>query len=371
MIPIENITEQELEARFSSLPEALQEALDSEQNLKIVNNICENNLLLDKERKLMIQQVAALTLLGYIHPDKLALELEQEIGLNHKVAAGIAENLNSRIFSNLKNEIEKVYAPLASEKIESAKATEIKSAQPVAETPSQPKTVPIKTPETITPPPKTFIDLSSLNKTKQSTQVPPMPKNLGPYPFTQSPTIKTPEFKPTASVYEIKTPPKPLSATPPVPAPIFLKKKPEVEPLKTQTNIRIESKSQFDALKGGVPQPPKPARLEIGKSPSSGTPSETPKMPKIETAPPRVVNYSQWQTPTTQIQPPKPISETSGNAARGEAIGSIQPENKSEALSFSKPLSTPPPPKPEISPLNSSSSSSKPPTPPAPLSKNN
>lgn len=304
MIPVEKITEQEIERRFNSLPKALQETLDSAQNLQVVNRICEGNLLLDEERKFIVQQIATLVLLGYIHPERVGLELEQELGVNHKVAALIAEALNSRIFSSFKNDLDKVYAPFTPEE---KKTEEVKKPAPaMAEAPK--------------PPPKPFMDLSSLSSGFKAASAPPTKPIASPPPPAGGPTsipiqVKWKTYgevpKPVTTPPQTP-PPAPLPTTPAAPAPVFLKRKLELEPLKPETSIRLEpvSPSQFGTGKSQItqpPQPPRPARLEIGQAPLQSPGAARPGKPVItEMTPPRVVHYGQWKTPVAKAETPKP-----------------------------------------------------------------
>ncbi len=328
MIAIERITEQEVEKRFNSLPPVLQEALDSAQNLQVVLRACESHHLLDEEKKLVVQQVTALVLMGYLHPEETGLTLEEALGLNHQAAASVAEALNSRVFSGLRNEIDKVYAPLKPEpeKLEEVKKPAVAPAtavsklatlppMPIGGRPAPPKPV-------AGPPAKPFIDLSSLTAGVKPAPT-PTPKPAAPPPATGLPTqakwktygappaAETQKpVSPPAAVPKPAVPPAPLPTTPSVPAPVFLKRKLELEPLKPQTSIRIEPTSPFGTTKGAVPQPPRPARLEIGLPTQAGKPpvppaGQVPKPVRTEMTPPRVVHYTDMRSAIPPM-PPKP-----------------------------------------------------------------
>ncbi len=115
MLPIDSLTEQELNRRFDSLPDKLKEALTSERNTRIVHQICDNNRIIDGEKRLMIEQLVGLVMLGIIHYYDMGLGIDEALSVNNpKFSNSIADEINIKIFSPIKNELENNYHPLTS-----------------------------------------------------------------------------------------------------------------------------------------------------------------------------------------------------------------------------------------------------------------
>lgn len=114
------ITEQAINNRYNTVPEELRDAVDSEQTRKIITDICKTQYL-DENKSLMLEQLVALVLLGFMSTSELVHELREELFLNHEHARVLANELNNRIFESLKEELAAAYNPPggAMERIES------------------------------------------------------------------------------------------------------------------------------------------------------------------------------------------------------------------------------------------------------------
>lgn len=335
-----NVSIPQARTRLKTLPENLQDVFFSAQTAEIISRVGEQNHLPEEKVK-RVAEAVGVVLLGFIHVEELAKEIQDRAQVTPELAKTLAASVENRILNSVRTDLEKAYAPVPAEpeKLEEIKKPASPPA-PVGGPPTPPKPAGVV--------PKPFIDLSSLSKiaapapTVKPTATPSptgLPiqekwKTYGAPPKPESGALGgAPRKEDRAGVMppgKTPVPPAPPPATPPAPAPVLLKRKLELEPLKPAAGIRLEPTSQFQAGKVQVPTPPKPARLEIGKPPMPPpTGGQAPEPARTEMTPPRVVHYSQWLTSITQVQPPTPPampapkpptpgSETSGSATRRE-----------------------------------------------------
>src|SRR5258708_1004221 len=104
------ITQEQIMARWDTLPESLREALTSEVNSDFLWKTCEGEHMPD-EKIYYVAREASLVLFGFLHPEDLGLELKDALGLDAQTAGTIAHAIDSRIYTPLRPEIDKVYAP--------------------------------------------------------------------------------------------------------------------------------------------------------------------------------------------------------------------------------------------------------------------
>src|SRR3989344_7425300 len=112
-----NVTIQQSRKRFQALPKTLQEALFSVQTSEIVNRVAEQNSVTGAKVS-GIAEATGLVILGFIHPEEVAVEIRERSGLDPQTAQVISASLNARIFSSLQKEIDLAYAPLPEEHYE-------------------------------------------------------------------------------------------------------------------------------------------------------------------------------------------------------------------------------------------------------------
>jgi hypothetical protein len=280
MIPIEKITEQELQKRFNSLPDALKNALDSASNLNIANQICKNHHLVDEEKMLIVQQICGFVMFGFIHYYDIADEINGFLELNNpKLAQSIAKELEVKIFIQLKSELEKNYEPLPDITPAATQLVEItKKPEPTPITPAEPPRIieEVKKPTS----------LAGLTAPKP-TAPPSAPTPAPPAP----PPVKSPSTQLGASRVE-----------PPVVSrvePVFIHKEAEFKPITPKPGFHLEIP---------IPKPPaapkpavlEPAKIEVGPSLSGKLPGAAqpikPPIGRTEVSIPRVIHYSQWKT---------------------------------------------------------------------------
>ncbi|MFA5098811.1 MAG: hypothetical protein WC461_01150 [Candidatus Paceibacterota bacterium] len=111
------ISQQQALTRWDTLPDNLKTAIFSDYNAEILWRVCENqHLAEDKIQK--IAELAGEVLMGFIHPEDFASEIREALNINAEIADAIAVEINRKIFSQFKNDLEKIYQPSPSEKEE-------------------------------------------------------------------------------------------------------------------------------------------------------------------------------------------------------------------------------------------------------------
>lgn len=111
------ITEQNIQKRYHSLPEKLRSVLDSEKNAELVNSICNNHYLKDGEKIVIVEQLVALVILGFIEFEELKKEISENLNLNIQHSTDIVSEINKKIFEPVKSDIENNYKPVMSESL--------------------------------------------------------------------------------------------------------------------------------------------------------------------------------------------------------------------------------------------------------------
>lgn len=105
------ITKQQADKRWDVMTVNLREILYSPDYGKIIWNICEANHLSDEK----IGKIAGLcgyVIMGFIYPEDLAKEIFLKTNINSEIANSIASEINRKIFSPIKSDLEKVYSPI-------------------------------------------------------------------------------------------------------------------------------------------------------------------------------------------------------------------------------------------------------------------
>lgn len=96
--------------RWDTLPDNIREALASEHSVEILERITESEHI-PGEKIPIISQVAGYVLMGFLHPEEAAYELQDGLKIDAKIAESISKSLNSRLFAPFKSQLEKIYAP--------------------------------------------------------------------------------------------------------------------------------------------------------------------------------------------------------------------------------------------------------------------
>lgn len=106
-----NITKQQALFRWDILPMNLREAIFSERNAEILWQICELQHL-PEDRIYRVATLAGDVIMGFIHPEDLAREIQEQVGLKFEVAEIIANEIIKKIFAPIRSDIDKIYSPI-------------------------------------------------------------------------------------------------------------------------------------------------------------------------------------------------------------------------------------------------------------------
>ena len=109
------ITEQQFQKRIYDLPSILKNALNSESIMGTIGHICQSHYF-DSEKTLIIEQLTALVLSGFVATEDMSKEIAENLELNKQLADSIYQEIDRKIFLSLKDEIKKVYNPLVAPK---------------------------------------------------------------------------------------------------------------------------------------------------------------------------------------------------------------------------------------------------------------
>jgi hypothetical protein len=366
--------------RWDTLPAVLREALYSEPNSDFLWKTCSAEHIPDKQIY-VVAGIVGYVLLGFLHPEDVAGELAEQLHIDPKVSAAIADAINRRIFSPLRSEIDKVYAPQSKFEAGPKIIQDISVAPKVISMvstppPVAPKPASMPTPAPVPPKPApigTGWSRSTADQPVvklQQTSTPP-PQNIAARVVPAAPKpaavpINGPvgEFErisiQSGGAQKAPTPATPSVATPkpavPMPAPVMIHEDAAFKPAQQPPNFHLQLPNQSNDILRGTPPAPTPMRpavLELGKqTPPPPTPSGA-----MST---RVVHYSEYKSPS----PEAPIV-----AAAPASTGSRQ---ITELTSMPKPTPTAAPaPMPPSAPgvpnkVIFKDYSAEPPKPPAP-----
>ncbi len=339
MIPVASITEEELDKRFDSLPDQLKEALTAERNLRIINQVCDRNRIVDEDKRTTIQQIAGLVILGVLHYYDIGSEINEALSLNNpQFSSSLADELNTKIFAQIKSELESNYQPIAvttgdikppgsKTAVVPAKSTATPSKtisatlSAVASAPTGPKIISEVPSSTTPPPPQNATQpkmpeaagwsratlkqpVVKLDQTASAAPVAPrapaapapsapitIPPARGPIGEFERLAMKRSEgIAPAAPPAGIPKPPTP----PPGPPPMILHEDVSAKPQQRAPDFHLDLPSEkFAMQKGPASLPIRPAVVELGKVPPLPA-------PKMATSTPRVVHYTEYKPPLTE-----------------------------------------------------------------------
>lgn len=401
------ITTEQARQRFTTLPPTLQDAVFSEQTAEIIASTIEKFHLAD-HRAEDIPTLVGWVLLGFLHLEDLAAEIEMAARVPKPVAKEIADSLTVKIFEPLRGALAQFHAPVpdamtgiatsapVSIKIEGMTAApKIIGETTFTATPGSQKNV-IIGPKVVAEvkPAGTAGAVGTGTASAPTKPVMPLAGDIGkPIPhFEPKPNIggamasssapvkkpqSTGEFArlaqqggtPTpAPVVKPLVPVAPAQATTPIgstpaatkpstatPKPVMLQSNATPQPIQNAPNLNNPQKA-VDILAGKkvpVPLPMKATVIEIGGAPKTGpqnAPTPTPPTPT------RVVNYDNPAKPqaSSAAMPGRQITEITSSPAQPPAQPQAPMPPRQMPASFQKPA----PPAPTLSPTS--------PTPPMP-----
>src|SRR3989344_9558790 len=102
------ISKQQINERWDATPEILRESLCSFENGKIIWQIGKEQHLDDKKIGI-IAALSGYAIYGFIQLNDLAKEIKANLNLHSEIADSIAKEIESKIFSSIKNEMKKSY----------------------------------------------------------------------------------------------------------------------------------------------------------------------------------------------------------------------------------------------------------------------
>lgn len=108
------ITEEMILERYESLPESIQEILNSEEERRIVQAIGKTQYL-DQPKMASFETLTGYTLLGFIHPRELAHAISEDVFLNFDHSRSLVDELEKRLFLPVQKQLEQIYSPLPTE----------------------------------------------------------------------------------------------------------------------------------------------------------------------------------------------------------------------------------------------------------------
>lgn len=350
MIAIEYVTEDELENRYATMPSGLKAALDSDRLLSVVKDVCSKYNLTDGEKSVVVEQLVGLVFFGLLHAYDLAAELNDALSLNNpKLAAAIADELNAKIFSPIKTDLETNYRPIVpNTKVPEAPAVPV-ATETIREKPPitgpkiigdiQPATIsvsakPMPAPAPAKPP------ITGQGWSMQRPVNPPTLMSTPPSAPARAGSVPVPMPPPGAQA------PKPA----PAPAPFMMQSSSVPQPIKNAPNFRsstgIENVMKGSGSFGSLSV--KPAILEVGGAASKAPASSIGNIPasSLKTDPAR----SEKSVAAAPAPAPKPPI-----AEKGRTILEVKLDAPSVGTTSSTSAQTPKPapapmPTPSVAP---------------------
>lgn len=318
------ISQQQAVARWDTLPEELREFLYAETTTASINDIF-SALHIPETIQKPIRKIIGWILMGFIHAEDAAKEIQEATGMNSQHARELADSINVKLVSPFQDILEKIYSPVT-EEIPEPKRISFDSIAPA-------KPMPAPSLQTIAPKPLEVTSSTAKVVEKSSSPAPmpaasPAPK-INPFSILGSPTpIQGSQAQASvAAPAEPAKPAAPIIAKPAEPikttqAPFVIhteNKEPQViQPPKFKFDSAGSSLSAFgsNGKTAGVPQIPKPAQIEIGRE-EKLKPAEP--ITKIESAP-RTIHYSSLSSPINMAG-----GSTGGSGVKPVSFGNITP----------------------------------------------
>ncbi len=283
------ISQQQAGQRWDILTPPLREALFSDVNANFVWNLCQSEHLTE-EKSYQVAELSGYVLLGFLHPEDLAGEIVSSVDLPAPLAKTISDQINSRVFTPLRADIDKVYSPMSKRGATLTESTpkilkDIESSSP-HETISK----------NINPPSQKPVTLSDVGWSKQpATQSNIVVKLAAPNPASVPPLAPKPPL-PTSA-------PKPTTpAVAAEPAPMMLHEDTTFKPAEKNvgfTLVKPQGGAEMNLGNGPAAAPARPAVLEFGGTKSADISVPKPPTPASSSVRPMGFGSSFPSAPTT------------------------------------------------------------------------
>lgn len=307
-----NVTAQQARTRFKTLSPKLQDVVFSVQTAEIIATTVQSAHLPLLKIPLVAEAVG-LVLLGFVHPEDLAKEIEQYASIPQPVATELSKAFSAKLFAPIRTDLDATYAPAPDGR--GGNAIDLRTMTGL------PKLVPdTKRAATPTIGVGTAPTTSTLATSSGMAAPQPLRPVGGITPQTTPPLPTSPLQKPAAGGA-------PTPIAPPAPAPVMLHREAEFRPiqqaapssaLKSDILGRQPAGTGAVSMFGGKPAPAGPAapvsaKIEFGGAGGTMKP-QVPTVARTEANIPRVIHYSDMKTPVSPFgaaatgapQPPRP-----------------------------------------------------------------
>jgi len=305
------------------LPSELREIIVSETSSNIVWKAAENEHLTE-EKIVVVSKLVGYVIMGFIHPEDLAGEIKNSLGIDARIAETIASSINVKIFQTIREELEQVYAPATSEENGLAGMPRPVGLEEIMNTPPL-APVPSPAPAPQTPEPKKSAILAPapavaapIPAAVPSTPMPavasaafsaPAPvskfssRQLPVNMFSVIPAVKQPQEATGIESRPSPAPEKPLSSAmsqteqpASSPVPFMLHQESELQPITSNRSaFKVGlSEEQFGKMEQKWTAPPRAAQIE------TSTMGDSAQNPPGQSA--RVVHYGEMRTPIPPMQ---------------------------------------------------------------------
>jgi hypothetical protein len=287
-------SQDKIDLKYDELPNDLKEAIESVEIGNLVAQIGEDNgLMLDQVAELMDQ--TTMIMLGVVKANDFVKNLSKSLEIDYKVAENISREINSKVFSKIRESIRK---------IQEGSEFDYDNVEPQT-TPNQPQTTP-QQPAPVTPPTPITPTPAPVPTTPPSTPTPPPTPTTPPVFVAKTIAIPKPEpiSQPTIMPKTVEEAGRFTIERPPVGMPqyketeikkdVILGMIEDKEEIKTPTPITISTPSYIPEKPVINPQHPKPIQNTVieNKTINPEPPKQDlPKPPVVERKPYTVDPY--------------------------------------------------------------------------------
>ena len=314
-----DITKDQATHRWDDLPLTLREALCSDINSDFLWKTCQTEFV-PEEKIYSIARIFGYVLMGFLHPEDMAVEIRDSIGIDIRVATSIANALNQRIIAPLRQEIDKAYNP------------------------STPAVTP-KSLEEIRPP------MAEMMPAPVAASRPSVLPTASPLAPKQEPVKSAPTEKlvPLDEFAQLKAKSVAVPSAAPAPKPVFLQTESIPKPILNAPNFRVPTIAEniMGGDRSSGPIQTKAAVVEIGGMPiPKASAPQAPTTPKVT-----IVHYGNEKSVPT-ITPPKQEPTRTITEVTPETLKTVVPISKTPTPSFTPitqiPIPSPAAPKPPV-----------------------
>jgi len=343
------VSKQQSFNRWDVLPENIREELVSDVNSIFIWQTCEAEHIPNK-KIYIVSKIVGEVLMGFLHPEDMAKEIRDSIGIDIRIATSTTDTISKRVFAPIRADIDRVYNPSVGGALTPKIFEEIHP--PIAELipTSTPAPTPILATTLVTPPP---------------VAIPQAPK--------QEPAKQTPEK--VASLDEFArfgknvvsaAAPVPAVSPAPAPKPIFLQTESFSRPISNAPDFRVPTIAEnvMGERKIFEPLPTRTAVVEFSGMP---VPKPAP-APQFSAPKVTVVRYGSENSTGPAMAVPKPESMRTITEITPETLKTVAPVPKAPPQPPFAPLSQIPVPSPVMPKLSTmpAPTTSMPPAPPQP-----